>query len=403
MHVAYVVSRFPSTTETFIAREMRAMRERGVDITLFSLRDQQAVRHPESEDFEPRVPTVRDASAAQFRWLRRDPFGLLGVWRDALIGNIRSPRFLARALVAVPFGCWFAEEAGRSDVEHVHAHWATHSALAAWVIHRLTGIPFSITAHAHDIFVDHSMLRRKLGEAAFVAVISEFNARYLTHRFPDAVVGKLALVRCGIDVDRYVNGRAPRHSRAPLRALCVASLQPYKGHAVLVSALSMLAARGVDVTVTLVGDGPLADDLAAQVQREGLADRVRFAGPLDSDAIVRELHAADVFVLPSIVTRDGKMEGVPVALMEAAASRLPIVASDISGIPELVIDGVTGLLVPPGDAEALADALTRLAQSQQLRERLGDAAEAHVRAAFAASDAAETLLALFTTGAVAHA
>lgn len=395
MHIAYIVSRFPSTTETFIAREMEAVRARGNDIELFALRRAPAaVQHPESSSFTAHTPGLAELLSAHGYWLLRRPRRLGRVWMDALAGNRRSMGFLLRAVVVVPTAAWFAQRCIESRIDHVHAHWATHSALAAWVIHRLTDLPFSITAHAHDVFVNKSMLDRKLDEAAFVAVISDFNARYLIERYPQEVDGKLAVVRCGVSPERYSAADRVADPEC-LRLVCVASLEEYKGHAVLLNALAELQQEGVPFRATLVGDGPLRPLLVQRTEELGLADRVEFTGALSSDHVASHLREADAFVLPSIVTEAGKMEGIPVALMEAGAARLPLVASAISGIPELVADGQTGLLVAPGDSAALAQALRALAQSPALRERLGRAAQQQVLSEFTIEKAADRLLELF--------
>jgi len=400
VRTAYVVSRFPSTTETFIVREMQALRARGVEVELFALVHQpDAVVHPEAVGLDAQSISPMSAASmrAQAQWLRRRPGRLISTWWGAIAGNARSPRFLLRSLAVVPMASWFALRAEQAGVDRVHAHWATHSALAAWVMHRLTDLPYSITAHAHDIYVDRSMLARKLEDASFVAVISEFNAAFLDAEYPAEVAGKLHVVRCGIDPAAF--SAAPRVLRdGPLRVVCVASLQDYKGHSVLVAALDRLTRAGTDVVVDLVGDGELRDELEADVARRGLADRIRFVGALPSDQVAARLAAADLLVLPSIITSSGKMEGIPVALMEAAASGLPVVASRLSGIPELVLDGATGLLVEPGDDVALAEAIARLAADPDLRARMGRAGRERVLEEFTIDVNADRMLGLLEGG-----
>lgn len=396
MRTAYVVSRFPSTTETFIAREMSALRERGVEIELFALVPQpDAVVHPESRGFEAQSTRAVSGAAlrAQAHWLRRRPGRLASVWWDAVTGNARSPKFLLRALAVVPMASWYAVRAQAHGVDRVHAHWATHSALAAWVVHRLTDLPYGITAHAHDIFVDRSMLGRKLRDADYVAVISEFNARFLDELYPAETRDKLEVVRCGIDPSSFAYRERTEHD-GPVRLVCVASLQDYKGHAVLLEAMSVLTSRGRDVRLQLVGEGELRAELEADIARRGLDDRVELLGALPSDAVSAVLAESDVFVLPSVVTGSGKMEGIPVALMEASAVGLPVVASRMSGIPELVLDGETGLLVEPGDASQLADALDRLVCSAEMRARAGAAGRRRVLEEFTVVGNADRLLAL---------
>ncbi|CAN5479864.1 MAG: glycosyltransferase family 4 protein [Chloroflexi bacterium] len=372
--VAYIVTRFPKLTETFVLFEILALQRAGVAVDLFALvRHREAVRHPEADRLisSVRFPSVPRVVVDQARWLARAPRRYLGTWRDVVVGNRKSIKFLVRAVVTMPVAASFALHMRREGVEHMHAHWATHGALAAFVVHRLTGIPYSFTAHAHDIYVQRPMLERKIAEAAFVVTISDYNVRFLGDLYPDQVE-KLRMVRCGVDLSVFRAGR-PTDLSAPPIIVCVASLQPQKGHRVLLDALHLLRGRGIDLSCVLVGDGPEREALIANAERLGLRDAVTFAGSQPQGRVAEILQAADVAIQPSITLPSGKMEGIPVALMEALASGLPVVASRLSGIPELVRHEETGLLVPEGDAPALADALERLLLDGSLRERLSDA------------------------------
>ncbi len=381
MRLAYIVSRFPSTTETFIAREMEAVEALGSSVELFALiHERDVIVHPEAQSFAPRVrtaPVWRPATiAAQWYWLRRRPAAYFSAFGRVLRDNLRSPKFLLRALAVFPMAARFARDAEQAGVEHVHAHWATHPALAAYIVRDLTGIPYSFTAHAHDIFVNRTMLRQKIAAASFVAVISWYNRDYLASLYGDDIAGRLVLVRCGVDPSRFVPRATREGARDTLRVVCIASLQPYKGHPVLLDAIAQLRDRGVSIECLLVGEGRERPAIEAQIARLGLADAVRLLGAKTSNQVLALVQHADVFVLPSVVAADGQMEGIPVALMEALACEVPVVASRVSGIPELVVDGGTGLLVPPDDAHAIADAVERLASDPALRARMGAAGRA---------------------------
>lgn len=372
--IAYLVSRFPSTTETFIAREMNEIERRGADIDLYSLvREQDQLVQPEAEARMSGLVAGSDISAAalvrsQWYWLRHRPGALLALWAAAIVGNWRSPRFLLRALVAVPVAAAFARRMVDEGIEHVHAHWATHPALAAYAVNRLTGIPYSVSTHAHDLYVDQSMLAEKLGRATFVATISEYNKRLLAELLPDAA-HRCHVVRCG--VRRGPTAVAAQQSSQPVgerpfQVLCVAQFKPYKGQRYLIEALGELRDRGIDVHATFAGDGP---DLAAArelARTMGVADSTTFLGSVPSSSVHGLLEAADVFVAPSVVQSDGKADGIPVALMEAMSAGVPVIASDLTGIPELVRHETTGLLTDPGDALSLADAIQRVAKDPHL-------------------------------------
>lgn len=372
MRLGVLCSRFPKLSETFVLDEMVELEARGFDVLPLALRHETpAVSHPEA----PRMALLGRAAlrgcgtaGAQLRWLRRDRSRYLSTWAGALRGNARSPRFLARAVVVVPLAARLAVVAERQGLERIHAHYATHPALAAWVINRLTGLPFTFTAHAHDIQVDRAMLAEKARAADFVVTISEHNRRLLGGWLPGV---RVEVVRCGVDPDRFeaVPLRAPGPP-GRLRLACVGSLEPYKGHAVLLEALARIDPR-LDVVAELAGDGPARAALERAAIGLDVAHRVRFLGPLARPDVDALLARSDAFVLPSVVTPSGKCEGLPVAIMEAMAAGLPVVASAISGVPELVRHEDTGLLVEQRDPDGLAAAIQRLAADPGLRRRLG--------------------------------
>lgn len=376
MRVGYIVSRFPKITETFILREMLALEEAGFRVELFPLvlvREERM--HPEAarlRDAAHRTGALaRSAWSAQWHWLTRKPAVYLRLWIEVLAGNLRSPKFLLRALVILPKAAWMARRAVALGCSHLHAHFATHATLAAYIVSRLTDIPYSFTAHAHDIYVARPMLERKIRESRFVVAISSFNRRFLQDLYGEDAAAKTRVIRCGVDTDRYLprpagarnmSGNESRNGARngpTLRLVCIASLEEYKGHAYLMDACSLLARRGIPFRCDLVGGGVLEKRLRASVAAAGLSAQVRFHGRLPQSEVRDILAASDVLVLPSVVTRTGKMEGLPVVLMEALALEIPVVCSGISGIPELVRDGVTGVLVPEKDATALAAGILR--------------------------------------------
>jgi colanic acid/amylovoran biosynthesis glycosyltransferase len=404
--IAYLVSWFPARTETFILRELQQVERLGGAPVVYALvgAREDAV-HPGAEPFIARTRYLKHASrevlSANLHWLRRSPRRYLGTWARAIAGNLRSPGFLARALYTLPKAAAVARDVEATGVEHVHAHWATHPALAGWAVHRLTGIPWSFTGHAHDLYVDRTMLRQKLQSAAFAVTISEFNRELLRSWYGPELARKVAIVRCGIDGEQF-RPRTGDHPRpGPFILLCVASLRDYKGHPWLIQAMSLLKRRGHAVRLQLVGDGEDRLALCEQVAKAGLAAEVSFLGHQPSDRVAELMRESDAVVLPSVVTSAGKMEGIPVCLMEALACELPVVATRLSGTPELVKHGETGLLVPPADAGALAAAIERLIRDPALRTRLGRAGRQHVLAEFELRANAEKLYEMFMDGSAA--
>jgi glycosyltransferase involved in cell wall biosynthesis len=372
--VAYTMSRFPKISETFILYEIVELERLGLRVEVFPLiREHEEVAHPEAAALVERAHYTSLRSwellSAQLYWLLRRPAAYLAAWRDALWGNRESPKFLSRALAVVPQAARFARQMRELGVEHLHAHYATHPALAAYVVRALAGIPYSFTIHAHDLYVERPMLAEKLRDAAFAVAISDFNRRLVAELYGPEAAAKTEVIHCGVDLEVF--RPRPRRPRAgPFTLICVASLQDYKGHPYLVDACARLRDAGLDFVCLCVGEGEDRPQIEARIAELGLGERVRLLGRQPRAEVSRLMAEADAMVLPSVVTASGKMEGIPVALMEALATELPAVATAISGVPELIRDGETGLLVPERDPAAIADAVLRLSASPDLGERL---------------------------------
>jgi glycosyltransferase involved in cell wall biosynthesis len=374
LKVAYVMSRFPKLSETFVLGEILAVEETGVEVGLFPLlRERTEVMHPEAAAlcerarFQPflSLPILR----SQLHFLRRAPRRYVGTLWALLRGTWGSANYFVGALGIFPKVVHDARLMEADGIAHVHCHFSNHPAAAGFVVHRLTGIPYSFTAHGFDLHVDRHMLCEKVGDAAFVIAVSEYNRGLILEECGERARPRVTVVHCGVDTEFF----RPRTSAAPERPfsiLCVGTLHEVKGQGYLVEACRLLAGSGADVTCTLVGDGPDHAALVRQIAGSGLEGRVALAGRRTRAEIAELLGGAHVLVSPSVPTAEGKREGIPVVLMEAMASGVPVVASGISGIPELVEDGKTGLLVPPRDPSALAEALRRLHDDPALCERL---------------------------------
>lgn len=362
--IAYIVSRFPHLPETFILREMIELERQGWQVELYPLVIQrQAVVHNEAQPWIGRAHTVPwlsfDLLMVNIRKLIHRPRRFILLFLRVVLENIRSPGFLARALMLFPRAVWMAQQFQSQGIRHIHAHYATHPALVAWLINQWTGIPYSITVHAHDIFVEKPMLATKIHDSVFVSSISEFNRRYLAEQLGPWVNEKTRIVRCGVEPSHYGAARPKNVEVADgLEIICVGSLQPYKGQIFLVQACATLMQRGIPFHCKIVGGGDLHAALEKAIHEYRLDGHVELLGARTQTEVARFLQMANCYVQPSVVTPTGKMEGIPVALMEAMASRIPVVATAISGVPELVRPGETGWLVPSENADALADALT---------------------------------------------
>ena len=363
--LAYVMSRFPHLPETFILREMSELDRQGWSVGLYPLILQKpAVVQPDAVAWTARAIRLPLLSAsvvaANVRMLVSRPRRYLSTMAMALCGNLVSPKFFVRTVALLPRTVYAADLMRRAGVTHLHAHYATHPGLAAWVIHRLTGIAYSITVHAHDIFVDRAMLVPKLRSAAFIVAISEYNQRFLRHIAGDWTVAKVHVIRCGVREPRRRLVAPSRQADQRFEIISVGSLQDYKGFHVLIDALALLARDGMRFRCRIVGDGVERGALQQQIERLGLARAVELVGARTEPEVEQLLASAHCYVQSSVWTRRGKGEGLPVALMEALAASLPVVATAISGIPELVRDGQTGWLVPSDDAAAIAGAVQQI-------------------------------------------
>lgn len=403
VRVAYIMSRFPKITETFILFEILAVEKLGVPVEVFPLlRERQPVSHPEAVEMVARAHFHPFLSlpilGAHLYFLATRPFAYVRMVAEVLLGTCRSLNFFVGALGVLPKAVRFAYEMRHLGVTHVHAHFATHPAVAALIIHRLTGIPFSFTAHGSDLHVDRCMLERKVRAAAFSVTISEFNRNVMIDECGEEVRDKIHVVHCGVDPDVF----APRASEAsrseeptPLRVICVASYEEVKGHRYLVEACAILRDRGVGFRLDLLGDGPRRAEIERRIRDADLERWVHIHGPQPREVVRSMMRRADVMCLPSVPTAQGKQEGIPVVLMEAMASGLAVLSSRLSGIPELVEDGVHGFLVEPRDSAGLADALERLAGDAQLRARMGVAGRAWIQSRFDLRKNAARLAELF--------
>ncbi len=375
--IAYIMSRFPMISETFILYEILELERLGLHIEIFPLlRQNESVKHAEVEALADRVHYNHVFSmatlTAQLYWLYKRPRNYLLAWWRAIYGNFNSKKFLSRALVVVPLAALFARQMQKLNIEHIHAHWATHPALAAYIAQQLTGLTYSFTTHANDIYVEQSMLDEKIHNASSIVTISEYNRQFLHQLYGTEATDKTVVIHCGIDPNVFQSQAATKQTEQ-FTIICVARLEEKKGHTYLIKACAQLDAQGVNFRCLLIGDGEKRPQIEAQIEQFGLADRLILLGLQPRHRIKELLAEANVMVLASIITKTGQMEGIPVALMEALAMELPVIATAISGIPELIKDGETGLLVPERDPQAITTALLNLYNSPELGSELGRA------------------------------
>ncbi|MCA9924245.1 MAG: glycosyltransferase [Anaerolineales bacterium] len=365
--IAYIMSKFPHLPETFILREMNQLSALGWPISLYPIINQkQSIVHPSAEQWllqVKKVPLLSKAIvAANGRMFFKNPWRYGRIWLQSIIENLSSPKFLSRTLAMLPKAAYVAEMMQAEGITHIHAHYASHPALMAWIIHQLTGIPYSITVHAHDIFVKFNMLPTKLKGAAAIVAISEYNRTHLQHILGDWVVPKTHIIHCGIDINSYQPAPTPPN-QSTFEIINIGSLQPYKGQQYLIQACAILRDQGIPFRCRIIGEGEKRAALTKLITDLDLTEQVVLLGAQTQDAVMALLPTAHCYVQPSVITPQGKMEGIPVSIMEAFASGLPVIATELSGVPELVQPDKTGYLVPPEDAEALAKQLIYIYQN----------------------------------------
>ena len=374
LRLAQIVSRFPMITETFVLYELEAMEKLGVTVELYSLlREYPKVVHPEAEKWVRRAHYFPFFSPkilrAHWHYIRRNPGRYFRTVAEVLRGTWGCARCFGAALAFFPKVVRFAYEMEEQAIQHVHGQFAYHAAVAALIVHRLTGIPFSFTARGSDVQSDGHMLKEKVEAADFVISVSEYNKEIILRKCGSGAAEKIHVIHGGVDVDRL----SPHNQTAtpgPLRILCVARFEEVKGHKSLVEACRVLKEHGLPFECRLIGDGPLVPQIENQIKRADLCDAVFLLGARPYNEVIDEFSRTDVVVLATAPTANGKREGIPNVLKEAMACGLPVVAAASGGIPELV-DESCGILVRPRDPAAIADALQRLCDQPALRRRMG--------------------------------
>ena len=379
--LGYLVSRYPAVSHTFILREVLLLRQQGLDIHCAS------VNPPDRSEAE--MNTEERAEYAQTYYLKKD--GVLGALKAHLAGIMHRSRYLSGLRYAFSFGGWdirqmlfglfYWTEAlmlirwmERHQLSHLHVHFATAAANIALFVKQMATVGLSLTIHGPDEFYDvpGQHLEQKIAAADFLVCIGSFARSQLMKISPAALWQKFDVCPLGVDANEYTAKPAASADR-PFTMLSVGRLTPAKGQHILIEACALLREWDRSFRLVVVGAGPDEASLKAMAHRLGLDKIVTFTGALNQ-AAVRDWYAqSDVFVLPSFA------EGIPVVLMEAMACQVPCVTTRITGIPELIRDGVDGLLVQPSDVQALADALATLMDDPILRSELGEAGRMRVQ------------------------
>ncbi|HVN86585.1 MAG TPA: glycosyltransferase [Candidatus Binatia bacterium] len=429
MHtVAYLFPAFPVFHQTFVLWEVLGLRRNGVLPRIYSLRPGTERQQPEACEIAREInqlPGMFSAAVCRANWrrARRQPRRYFSLYRDVVrawwprvlrdrteatgrVGTYERVRgwynsqpllYLLKSLLLVPTAVLLAEWLERDGVTHLHVHWASYPATVAYVVHRLTGLPFSISAHAYDIYMVPRMLPAKLRAAEFLVTCARTNAQYLERLVEPVLRDKIVVLYHGVDVARFSGARnRPRLAQAVTIMSC-GQLEQYKGMHHLVDACAAIHRRGVAVRCIIVGDGPQRGPLQRQIDRLGLSEQVELVGARPHVEVAKLLAQADVFALASeLAGAVGRRDVIANVVVEAMAAGLPVVVSRIPGMEELVEDAISGILVAPNRADELAEALARLAANPLERERMGQAARVRVSRDFDASKNVRRLASLLS-------
>lgn len=379
MKIAYLTNCFGIQSHTFIRREIRELMQLGLDVELFGIRAEASDKLSQDEKaLVERTTYLYPLKPLYILWLNlvwsvRSP---RRYWRTLLIALTNNERKPARRIKLVYHffvAVYLARAMKKSGVSHIHVHFMNVSASVGMYASLLTGIPYSVTVHsAGTRDAPHIIgIPMKLKYAQFLIMISQYNIEYFDAIYPCRE--KSTVVRCGMDLDQFPvrpAGAVPAPTEgAVLSVVAVGRFVEKKGFHYLLEALAQLQQGGEPVHLEILGSGPLENELKKQVRDLALQDSVHFFGPASTGEVREKMLASHVVVVPSVTGSSGEMEGIPVVLMEAMALGVPVVSTRHSGIPELVRDGETGLLVEERDAQALALALQRLrscpAEAQQ--------------------------------------
>jgi colanic acid/amylovoran biosynthesis glycosyltransferase len=375
--VAYIVSRFPKLTETFILYEIVAMeQELGIKVEIYPLlRQRERVVNPQARalikraHFEPLLSWR--ILRTNVHYLLKRPRAYFKTLSTVVRATFGSANFFLGAAAFFPKSVCFARDMEQRGINHVHAQFANHPALAGYIVTQLTGIPYSFTARGSDIHLERRMLKEKVEAAAFAITVSDYNRNLIITECGKQVGGKIHVVYGGVDTERV--SPAPRAGSKKFTMLSIGRFEEVKGHTYLIEACRILRDRGIECRCHFIGEGPLFSNVREQIDRAKLGDHILISSFCTHDEVIDRMRNSDLVVLATAPTAGGECEGIPNVLKEAMACGLPVVASDAGGIPELVENRVSGILVPPRDPIALADAIQELAADPSMRGRMGEA------------------------------
>lgn len=387
MKLAVIVTEFPKSTETFIYRDLTEFKRRGIELKLIHLapfRTGQklhgfASHLRDDAGYHPFLSVA--ALICLARALLGQPVLLLRTMAQICREFSGHPKMLLKSLALLPKALVMAKELRAWGADHVHAEFAGHPATAAWISRRFGGPDYSVSCRAHDIFRTQKLLPRKLGEASAVRTVSAYGRQFLKERLPNGDAMDIQVIHSSVDVHAIDTPFIPLEPLAP-RLLYVGALEPKKGVEYLIEALAGISDRLGDWSCDIIGSGPSREALLKMASDRGLGARLIFHGAMPFEDVARAYARAQLCLCPSVIGPGGRMEGIPNVVIEALANRKPVIATNISGIPELVTDYVHGRLVPQRDANALAEAIIWMLANPDAARSMALAGRARVEEEF---------------------
>jgi len=401
MRLGYLYSRYPVLSQTFCDAEMLELERREHEIVLGSLYPPKtALRHEYLTRLRAPIryaPASRELDALARKAKRK------GRWPTALVAQHEKKYGTEyKAALRARNALFFVELFEHERVPHFHVHFANRAAHTAMFVKAISGIPFSMTAHGQDFMSDlgnDELLRELCASAEFVGAETDYSRDLLAGRCPESRE-KIFRIYNGIDLSRFprrdVLLEVPGRS-SEIRFLSVGRLVPFKGFDILIDACAELQKRGLNFNCEIIGEGALGEELEQRVSRQNLRERIHFAGEQSQNYVLAALRDSDVLVLASAQDERGASDIFPTVIAEAMATGKPVVSTTVAGIPELVANRETGLLVPPREARALADAMEQFARDENLRADFGRAGRLRIEQKFTIEKTIEPLLARFAS------
>lgn len=391
MKIAYVLGIFPKLSESFIINEIVELIKSGHDIQIFSM--ELPIEHVMHEEIE-KYNIIGRTHYFNFKHIFKVNFIIL--WKYFFIGFTKDILKLRISLNILRLNlklAYFATIMHNNNVELIHTHFATMGSIAR-KLSKILGVPYTLTAHAFDIYINPNAdeLRRTMDNAESVITISEYNKNHLQNEI--GITNRIDVIRCGIDLEKFNTQRRVK-TNARIKILTVARLVEKKGIEYLIKAIPIIIKEKTDCDFIIVGSGPLKDYLHMLVHDLNLEGFVQFKGDVDDFELMRYYENADIFILPCIIAENGDLDGIPVSIMEAMAMELPVVSTIVSGIPELVEDGISGILVIPKNETAIANAIIKLHKDRQLRHEMGEKGRKIIAKKFNIVSESEKLIRIF--------